>query len=376
MVSWAIMTNTDKSTNQIQRIAALLAAGDTAGLRAELVALLEQPDAIIGLCALDQTGLLTQIIPELEPARATDQPHVHFLPVLAHSLETVSAVEWLLNELQIAGNENREPRTTQKVPDREPENRRTEEPRTENHVEGDGNLKLKTQNLELPVAVQTHPDLRYQSAYAEELRRHFAEQIGRYPRAALFKLAALLHDIAKPATKQAKPGGGVSFHEHQTIGGEVALVVARRLGFSEEAARYIRLVVREHMRPGQLGVLDEVTQRAVARFFHATAGAGPDVLLHLLADHMATRGPQIKVAAWLQQAAWVDVLLDTIWGEQIEPTRPLLNGDELMRALGIASGPLVGRMLAAISQAQAEGEIGTAAEAIGLAKKILVKSKT
>jgi putative nucleotidyltransferase with HDIG domain len=371
------MTNIDKSTNQIQRIAALLATGDTTGLGAELVALLEQPGAIIGLCALDQAGLLTQIIPELEPARATDQPHVHFLPVLAHSLETVSAVEWLLGELQIAGNENREPPRGYLTENQEPENRRTGEPRTENRVEGDDNSKLKTQNLELalPVAVQTHPDLRYQSAYAEELRRHFAEQIGGYARVALFKLAALLHDIAKPATKQAKPGGGVSFHEHQTIGGEVALVVARRLGFGEEAARYIRLVVREHMRPGQLGVLDEVTQRAVARFFHATAGAGPDVLLHLLADHMATRGPQIKEAAWLQQAAWVDALLDTIWGEQIEPTRPLLNGDELMRALGIASGPLVGRMLAAISQAQAEGEISTAAEAIGLAKKLLVKRK-
>ena len=137
---------------------------------------------------------------------------------------------------------------------------------------------------------------------------------------ALFKLAALLHDIAKPATKQPKPGGGVSFHEHQTIGGEMALEVAQRLGFGEEAARYIRLVVREHMRPGQLGVLDEVTQRAVARFFHATAGAGPDVLLHLLADHMATRGPQINVTSWLRQAAWVDALLDTIWGEEIEPT--------------------------------------------------------
>jgi poly(A) polymerase/tRNA nucleotidyltransferase (CCA-adding enzyme) len=221
------------------------------------------------------------------------------------------------------------------------------------------------------VAVLTHPDLHYQSIYAAELRQHFAEYIGGYPRVALFKLAALLHDIAKPATKQTKPGGGVSFHEHQTIGGELALEVARRLGFGAEPARYIRLVVREHMRPGQLSVLDEVTQRAVARFFHATAGAGPDVLLHLLADHMATRGPRIKVAAWLAQAAWVDALLNTIWGEEIGHTQPLLKGDELMHALGLAPGPLVGRLLAEIGNAQANGEIGTSEEAIRLAKKIL-----
>jgi poly(A) polymerase len=342
MVSWLIMSNGDESTNQTQRIATLLAAGDTDGLRAELVALLEPPGAIVGLRALDQSGLLTRIIPELEPARTTDQPSVHFLPVLAHSFETVCAVEWLLDELQVA----RRPTTNNRRPALNPQS-------------------------SAPVAVQVHPELHYQSMYAEQLRLHFAKQVGGYPHAALFKLAALLHDIAKPATKQPKPGGGVSFHEHQTIGGEVALKVARRLGFGAEAARYIRLVVREHMRPGQLGVLDEVTQRAVARFFHATADAGPDVLLHLLADHMATRGPQINVASWLRQARWVDALLDTIWGAAIEPTPPLLNGDELMRALGLAPGPLVGRLLAAIDRAQAEGEISTSTEALALARSIV-----
>jgi poly(A) polymerase len=346
------MTNSDRSTIPTQRIATLLAAGDADGLRAELVTLLEPPGAIVGLRALDQAELLTRIIPELEPARVTDQPNVHFLPVLAHSLETVCAVEWLLDELQSASQS------------------------TTDHRPSTSNPPASSPQSLLPVAIQTYPDLRYQSAYAEELRLHFAERIGGYPRAALFKLAALLHDIAKPATKQPKPGGGVSFYEHQTIGGEVALDVARRLGFGEQAARYIRLVVREHMRPGQLGVLDEVTQRAVARFFHATAGAGPDVLLHLLADHMATRGPQIKVRAWLAQAAWVDALLDTIWGEEIERTPPLLNGDKLMHALGIAPGPLVGRLLAEIGEAQANGEISTSEEAIGLAKKLLATHKT
>jgi poly(A) polymerase/tRNA nucleotidyltransferase (CCA-adding enzyme) len=338
------MINRKQEPTYIQRFASLLAAGDTDGLRAELVALLEPPGAVARLRALDQAGLLTQLIPELEPARATDQPHVHFLPVLAHMLETVAAVEWLLGQLQAVGDE---PLTTTDTQHPAP----------------------------LPVAVQVHPDLRYRSVYAEDLRQHFAESVAGYPRAALFKLAALLHDIAKPATKRPKPGGGVSFHEHQTIGGEVALEVAQRLGFGAEAARYVRLVVREHMRPGQLGVLDEVTYRAVARFFHATADAGPDVLLHLLADHMATRGPQINVAAWLHQAAWIDALLDTIWGEQIEPTPPLLDGNQLMQALGLAPGPLVGQLLAAIGEAQAEGEISTPEQAISLARTLLVKHK-
>jgi poly(A) polymerase/tRNA nucleotidyltransferase (CCA-adding enzyme) len=345
------MYDTHRSIAPIQRLGALLDGGDINGLRAELVALLEQPDAAGHLRALDQAGLLTRIFPELEPARATTQPNVHFLPVLAHSLEAVCAVDWLLSEL-----ENQQSRAE------------SYNPTTES-----GSSKLKTQNsqLVLPVAVQTHPELRYRSVYAVELGRLFAEQIGGYTRAALFRLAALLHDVAKPATKQPKPGGGVSFHEHQTIGGEVALAVARRMGFGEEAAGYIRLVVREHMRPGQFAALDEVTPRAVARYFHATAGAGPDVLLHMLADHMATRGPAIDVRGWQAHAAWVDALLDTIWGEQVELARPLLNGDELMRALEIAPGPLVGRLLAAIGEAQAGGDITTSEEAIALARGLL-----
>jgi poly(A) polymerase/tRNA nucleotidyltransferase (CCA-adding enzyme) len=328
----------------IERFTTLLDTNDAGGLREALMALLERPGAAPSLRALDNAGLLTRIIPELEPARATDQPNVHFLPVLAHLIETVTAAEWLL--AQVANSQAPVPTDQSPV--------------------------AHAAQYALPVAVQTHPELRFRSAYAEELRRHFAANVGgHYTRAALFKLAALLHDVAKPQTKQTKPDGGVSFHEHQTIGGEVALGIARRLGLGEQAAGYIRTVVREHMRPGQLATLDEVTPRAVDRFFHATGDAGPDVLLHVLADHMATRGPRLNELAWRAQAAWIDALLDTIWGAEVEMERPLLNGDDLMRALGIGPGPLVGRLLAAVGEAQAGGEIATQEQAIALARKLM-----
>jgi poly(A) polymerase/tRNA nucleotidyltransferase (CCA-adding enzyme) len=222
----------------------------------------------------------------------------------------------------------------------------------------------------LPAAIRAHPELRYGSAYRDQLRQHLAEPVGaRYPHAALFKLGALLHDIAKPQTKQTKPGGGVSFHEHQTIGGEIAATIARRLGFDAAETSYIRTIVREHMRPGQLSVLDEITLRAVQRFFFATGNAGPDVLLHLLADHMATRGPRINITSWIAQAKWIDALLDVIWGEATEPTPPLLNGNELMRELGLTPGPLIGKLLAAVGEAQADGAITTKEEAVDLARR-------
>ena len=347
----------------LARIAALLAQGDAPALRDVLTALLERPDSAVWLRALDDAGLLTQIFPELEPARGTDQPNVHFLPVLAHSLETVAAVDWLLAELQVAG--GRWQATTPRTENRESGQR------TENKEQSDTRYSPSYTQQILPVAVQTYPELRYRSVYTAALLAHFAETLGGgQSRAALFRLAALLHDVAKPQTKRFKPGGGVSFHEHQTIGGEVALTTAQRLGYGETEAAYVATVVREHMRPGQFAALDEVTLRAVRRFFHATGRAGPDVLLHSLADHMATRGPNLNVAAWYAQARWTDALLDVIWGEESEPVRPLLDGNDLMRALGIGPGPLVGQLLAAVGEAQAGGDITTPDEAIALARRL------
>jgi poly(A) polymerase/tRNA nucleotidyltransferase (CCA-adding enzyme) len=324
------------------QIAALLERNDVDGLRAALVEVLSRTDGADQLRALDAAGLLTRIIPELEPSRGTDQPHIHFLPVLGHSLEAVTAVEWLLRQIGDAENAH------------------------------GGDTQPAIGYSRLPAAIQANPELRYTSVYRDELRQHFAGTVGaHYPRAALFKLGALLHDVAKPQTKQDKPDGGVSFHEHQTIGGDIAVAVAQRLRFDDRAAGYIRTIVREHMRPGQLAVLDELTLRAVQRFFHATGDAGPDVLLHLLADHMATRGPNMNVFAWIAQAKWIDALLDMIWGEEPEVTPPLLDGNEIMRELGLTPGPLIGDLLAAIGEAQAGGEIATREEALALARRRL-----
>jgi poly(A) polymerase/tRNA nucleotidyltransferase (CCA-adding enzyme) len=128
------------------------------------------------------------------------------------------------------------------------------------------------------------------------------------------------------------------------------------------------------MRPGQLAALDEVTLRAVRRFFHATGDAGPDILLHSLADHMATRGPHLNVAAWYAQVAWTDALIETIWGVEIELERPLLNGRDLMSEFGIKPGPALGRLLAAIGEAQAGGDITTRTEALELARRLIRQS--
>lgn len=303
--------------------------GEVAGerVRDELLKLLSVAGAAPWLPYLDEVGLLTRLFPELENGRFCEQPVVHFLPVLAHQLETVVCLEWLIE---------RSPR------------------------------------LALPVAVQACPDLERTLPYEERLIPHFAAPMrSGYPRAAFFKLAALLHDNAKPQTKKPEPEGKVSFHGHQQIGAKVVRDIARRLRLSREEREYITLIVRQHMRPFQLRSADDVTPRAFARFFRDTGEAGPDVLVHELADHLASRGPQIDPETWRAHIAWTATLLDTQWQKPPAPVPPLLNGHDLMTALGLAPGPLVGDILREIRDAQMAGEIASREEALGLARQLI-----
>ncbi len=302
-------------------------------VRDELLKLLAVPHAARWLRHMDSIGLLTRIFPELEPARHCHQPIVHFLPVLAHSLETVACIEWLLEPL-IA---------ERSIPDDQ-----------------------------RPAAVQTYPDLPRTLPFHERLQAHVRQHLSAdCPRLALLKLATLLHDNAKPATKEDKPDGGVSFHGHQSLGADTAYSIARRLRLSRTMAAYVSLVVRDHMRPGQLRSEEHLTMRAIVRFFRDTRDAGPDVLLHALADHMATRGPFLDTLDWQHHLEWTARLLDIHWGKPPERTRPLVNGYDLMAALALPPGRLVGDLLREIHEAQAAGDISTQDEAFDLARRLV-----
>ncbi len=307
-------------------------------VHAELAQLLALPHAADWLDVLDQAGILTALIPELGPARSCEQPGgYHCLPVLAHLLEAVRCWEWLAT--QLAGT----PWSSIAQP---------------------------------PLAVQRWPDLAAPLVFGAELRARMAAPVDGVARGAIFKLALLLHDNAKPQTKAIKPDGSASFYGHQTVGAEVGAQIARRLRWSRAAVDYIELVIAEHMRPGQLAeAADRLTRRALYRFFTATGDAGPDVLLHMLCDYLAMRGPNLDPARWQATVAWVNAAL-TQWyaaPETVRPT-PLVTGHDLMTSLGIPGGPALGRVLARLREAQATGEITTQAAALALAAQLYGQS--
>ena len=320
---------------QIRAAAVGLADVAAERVRDELLKLLDCPASAPWLCYLDGCGVLTSILPELEPARACTQPRVHFLPVLAHMLETVACLEWLLRGLG-------------------------------------GGWAAGVEDALGPVAVRANPGLPRDLPYAEGYAALMGESRGGgRRRVALLKLAALIHDNAKPQTKQVAPDGKVSFYGHQEIGADVAAQIGRRLRLSRQDSAYVALVVREHMRPGQLRAGEVITPRAVVRLFRDLGDAGPDVLLHELADHMASRGPQLQPDHWRAHLAWIAALLDTHWGQPEERRAPLLRGTDLIAELGLPPGPQIGALLRAIAEAQAVGEIASREAALALAQEIL-----
>jgi poly(A) polymerase len=195
---------------------------------------------------------------------------------------------------------------------------------------------------------------------AADIRAYLAEQLseGR-PRSSVVKLAALLHDIAKPQTRIVTPDGKAHFYGHADEGAAMVARIMRRERFSASEVRYVSRLVAEHLRPVQLAQVGEVTtQRALYRFYRAL-GDGVVGVQHLaLADASASRGPRMTSEGWSRHVAYMNSLLVRSKEQaDILHAPRLLTGNDVMREFGLAEGPRVGELLEALAEAQATGEV-------------------
>jgi len=193
------------------------------------------------------------------------------------------------------------------------------------------------------------------------------------PALVALKLAALLHDCAKPQTRTVDDEVRTHFYEHENIGAPIAAERVRALRFANVEVERVRVVVAHHMRPQQLADAKEgVTRRAAYRFFRDVGEAGVDVLLLALADHIATHGPDVQSERWGRRIEATGELLAEYWARLAEDVAPppLVSGHDLMSELGLRPGKRVGELLEAIREAQAAGEITTYEDALELAKRM------
>ncbi|WP_251839133.1 CCA tRNA nucleotidyltransferase [Oceanitalea stevensii] len=157
----------------------------------------------------------------------------------------------------------------------------------------------------------------------------------------VLRLAAVLHDIGKPATRRFEPGGGVSFHHHELVGARMAAKRLKALRFDKQTIKDVSRLVELHLRFHGYGE-SQWTDSAVRRY---VTDAGPLLeRLHRLTRADCTTRNRRKA---LRLAAAYDDLEERIAAlaeeEELARIRPDLDGEQIMEILGVRPGPVVGR---------------------------------
>jgi poly(A) polymerase len=226
--------------------------------------------------------------------------------------------------------------------------------------------------VQTEVAEQVLPEVSRLRMEADEHHRHkdvyehsltvLRQAIGLEPRYGLeddlvVRLAALLHDIGKPRTRTLLPGGRVAFHLHEVVGAKLARKRLTALRFPTDVVKDVSRLVELHLRFHGYGE-GEWTDSAVRRYVR---DAGPLLTrLHVLTRADCTTRNKAKAA---RLARAYDQLEDRIAElseqEELDALRPELDGNAIMRILGIPPGPLVGRAYQFMLELRInEGELG------------------
>ena len=281
---------------------------------------------------LDELGLLDRVLPELAVTRAVEQPKEHHWDVFGHSLAALEALDALFDENE-------------------------------------------------PAADRVKPlwqELWSQLEWWDDARGYLSrEYVANTHRCSLIKLAGLLHDIGKPETKSFEDSGRMRFLGHHHVGADIAARLMRRLRFSSRETDLVRAMIDAHLRPLQMAQQGAPSRKAIYRFFRDTGEAGIDTLFLSLADHLGTVGPRVDLEGWRQHVSLVSYILRKRLEEaEIVAPSKLVDGDDLMAALGVAAGPLLGGLLEVVREAQASGEVSTQEQAIALARRRLEQTKT
>jgi len=201
--------------------------------------------------------------------------------------------------------------------------------------------------------------------WSPELSRHFDREIssGSTGRS-LLKLAALLHDIAKPQTRIIDDDGRARFLGHQQEGAATAAAIMERLRSSNREIKLVELLIKYHLRPTQMSHEGIPTHRAIYRYFRDTGEAGIDLLFLCLADHLATRGPSLDPRQWQEHTQMTEYVLARHFEEESLSAPPkLIDGHDVMKTFGLSPGPRVGELLETLREAQAAGEVTTRQQA-------------
>ena len=300
-------------------------------LRDEILKILGGPRPATSIRALDLLGALGFVLPDLLALKGLEQSPPHTQDAWNHTLDTLSNLENLLHVLG---------------PVHDPD--------------GSGSLVLGLAVMRLG---------RYRQHIEQMLKTDLVTDRSLRP---VFFLAALYHDIGKPQCQQQEGADGrIRFIEHERGGAEIVSSGARTLHLSNAEIDWVKTVVKHHMRPTWLArESKEPSSRAVYRFFRDTKNAGAAVCLISLADLLATYGTTLPQKRWGRQLDVVRTLLEAWWEHRDEKVDPpaLISGNDLINDFALKPGPMIGDVLEALRESQAEGRVSSREEAFEFVK--------
>jgi len=187
---------------------------------------------------------------------------------------------------------------------------------------------------ELPkLAVEQDPVHRHKDVLA-----HTFAVVAQCPRDRITRLAALFHDVGKPATREFGPGG-VSFHHHEVVGSRMTKARMRELRYSKEDVVAVSRLVFLHMRPHTLKM--GWTDRAVRRYVR-DAGDLLSRLNDLVRSDVTTRNEKKARQIRRRIDELEDRIADLRQREEIDAIRPEINGHRVMEILDLSPGSKVG----------------------------------
>jgi len=150
----------------------------------------------------------------------------------------------------------------------------------------------------------------------------------------ILRFACLIHDIAKPACKV-----GMTFYEHDRVGVDMAVKVMRRLKFSNEHIEYVTRLIRNHM----FNYTKDWSDSAVRRFIQRIGIDLVDDLFLLRTADMKAMGKKLENRHTVQLKKRIQKVLTEENALHIKDLK--INGNDIMRALGIGPGPRIGEIL-------------------------------
>ncbi len=321
----------DTPTRELARMHAA-GLGAVAGERVftELSRILGAPRAVHGLELMGEVGATPVVLPEVDALRDVEQSRFHHLDVYDHTLE-VLAQTIALQDDPLAAIE-------------------------QEHGVGPGLEHSGPLGRE------------HGNALAALLAEPLADGL---TRGGALRWAALLHDAAKPLTREVRPADGrVTFIGHDTLGAQVAGEVLGRLRASGRLRAYVAALVRHHLRLGFLVHAPQpLARRSVFAYLRACEPVEVDVTLLSVADRLATHGDRAQEAIDAHLRLARAMLTDALAWRTDGPPRPLLRGDELASDLGIPEGPRLGELLEELLEAQYAREISTRDDALAYARE-------